>query len=398
MQWKRWLFVMVGLFVLVNSCLIFFDSEARVERKSNVSEWTEISQRYMEETLTERAMMTASEQRVYFDKRRGEFEEFFVEKSDSVSVGDPLYAYQVTDYAETERRLSSEISQLNDEISRIEDLIQEMEFYTIPENSSESSFSVNDGEYEIDLPSTEPIESEYQKEQFITELERDLAVREAKRDSAENQLDELESTGETITVTSPYEGVVEEISPSLGDPLVTILGDEKVAMAKLSDDQQKQVEQGMATRVNDVVDGEVARVNDVPETFDGDKPARYALNATLNGNADRLLLGEKVELDVILDASENASVVREDHLVDTQLPVITGEGGVSLVDVRTGIHMDGWIEIADMPPGIHYATEPEERFRHQTPLTTRFDAGEMAWLDMFDFAKQTPLLKGLLYR
>src|SRR5699024_5167889 len=71
-------------------------------------------------------------------------------------------------------------------------------------------------------------QAELIKEQYITEKEKELAQKEAELNSVESQLSELTSTGETVTVESPFEGIVTDVSETLEDPLLTIQSDDLI--------------------------------------------------------------------------------------------------------------------------------------------------------------------------
>src|SRR5699024_8692560 len=80
------------------------------------------------------------------------------------------------------------------------------------------------------------------KKQYITEKEKELAQKEAEQTSVETQLSELTATGQTVTVESPYDGVVTNISETLEDPLITVQSAELVVKGELKEQDHSKVE------------------------------------------------------------------------------------------------------------------------------------------------------------
>ncbi|WP_017187476.1 efflux RND transporter periplasmic adaptor subunit [Alkalibacillus haloalkaliphilus] len=395
---KKRLLTFIGLFIVTNVCLIFFDQHENVERVSNISDWTTVDLRDMEEVLGQKGMVTGEKHHVYFDQSRGEFSEMLVQDSMEVSTGDPLYTYNVSDYTQESNRLNQEVARLTDEINSIEMLITQLENYPIEETSYDTSVFIEDDEVSVDISHVENIETEFQKVQFIMEMEHEVSIRQANLDSVEAQLSELESTGETVTVTSPYDGIVHSVSAELDDPLITILNREWYVEAALSESEQKQVEEGMEVRMNGEENGEVSHVSPVASELDLNKPSQYTMNVQFEDEGE-LIPGEKVHFDVILEKSEATSVIREEHLVgESGLWAMTDTGKLHYLDVSTGIQMEHWLEVEDIPEGTHISTSPKERFHDGTEVTTRLNLSEVSWFELLDVAKREPVIKGMLFR
>ena len=203
---KRLILIMMILFIAVNFLLVFLDDEGKVERTSYVNEWTKSFEKDMTEKLFKPGVLrTVGEEHVYFDKQLGSFQEFLVEEGEQVNAGDALYTYLVHDYYEMETNLMNQADQIQGEISAIEQAISQMEMYQIPsdEIGSPHAVSITEELIEVEYPQTS-IEADLLKEQFLVEQELELSQKNAQLQTINNQLAELRTSGDSLTLESPY--------------------------------------------------------------------------------------------------------------------------------------------------------------------------------------------------
>src|SRR5699024_8732182 len=220
MRRKKLILTVVLLFIGINSFLVYVDNKDRVPRLSYIKDWTETFQKDMYETIeTAGVLSTVEEKNVYFDQDKGTFAEFLVEEDTAVNIGDDLFTYQVNHYAETMADLEREQEKLTGEIQAIEAALDSIAAYTIPETDMNTEFE--DENSSLDMTSRS-VDAHYMKEQYITEKETELMQKEAELQSVQAQISELETTGETITVESPYQGQVTAVSETLTNPVITI--------------------------------------------------------------------------------------------------------------------------------------------------------------------------------
>ncbi|KAB8129186.1 HlyD family efflux transporter periplasmic adaptor subunit [Gracilibacillus oryzae] len=377
-------------FILINIVLLIVD-DGKIDRISHVKEWTEPITMDMKEQMEKDAIISGRENPLYFDKTVGSFQQFLVEEGDRVNVSDPLYTYMVNDFHTTWQNISNNIEMLDQEISSLESIIMEMESYTIPStnSSSSSTFSVDNTEYELNLPDdqTASIQSELQKQQFILEKEKELAEKNAERDRLENQLVELETTGDTITITSPYEGVVSHLAYSLEDPFLTIMDDSLYVEAELMEEERQQVTEGMDAEIlmeetGEVWEGSVTKVHEAPESLSVNKHSIYPVDIEFNEDQtlEEVLPGYHVDLNITLKESLSAVVVEEEQIDEYSVWIMQSNGIMERQLIEQGIKSDDFVEVVTgLSEEQVIAYGDFSQFRNLTPFTTPLDLDKVTW-------------------
>lgn len=443
---------LASLFVLTNILLIYIDKEQKVEKTSHIKKWTKMMEKDMYESVdTEGVLDFSDESHVYFDDRLGKFQSFLVEEGQHISVGEALYTYEISNYYETASQLEGEIEKLRDEIKAIETAISKMKSYQIPKSSAPPpqknsvppvEKEVNDdsdlrGEsvvsrFEEDMNHAQDSgQAELIKEQYITEKEKELAQKEAERNSVESQLSELMSMGDTITVESPYEGIVTSISEALEDPLLTVQSDELIVKSELTEQEHLEVEPEQSVYItmmqsDKAEEGVIEEVSHIPDEINLKGESRYPFTVTLveeevqnqeqglgqnqeqeqgqgqnpeqseeqgqgqgseqnqeQGQSQDQMLEEEREtlfpgyhanLEIVTKESPGATVVNKDDLDGNAIWVMTPSGTIVKNPVETGIQMGSIIEItagAGMDDWI--AVEPKDRLTSHSPFITSLD-------------------------
>ncbi|MBU5468060.1 efflux RND transporter periplasmic adaptor subunit [Virgibacillus sp. MSJ-26] len=296
--------VLAVLFVLTNVLLIYIDKEQKVAKTSHIKEWTEVTEQDMYESVDTTGVLDFSEESfIYFDDSLGEFQSFMIEEGQQVHAGEDLYSYEVRNYYETAAQLEGEMEKLDGEITAIEAAITKMESYQIPSSTSSApaqanSLSSMDDDTDEDENSMiksfleemtqvqDTGQAELIKEQYITEKEKELAQKEAEQTSVETQLSELTATGETVTVESPYDGVVTNISETLEDPLITVQSAELVVKGELKEQDHSKVEPEQTVYItmaeNDSKEeGLIEEVDEIPDEISLKGKSKYPFIATL---------------------------------------------------------------------------------------------------------------------
>src|SRR5690625_5255931 len=116
-RWRRIIQLGIVVFIGVNFLLVYADGEDRVARISYIKDWSIAFQADMREELhTPVVFGYENEEHIYFDTSEGSFQEFLVEEEEEISVGTPLFSYQVDNYYEAEADLLQEIEKINGEI------------------------------------------------------------------------------------------------------------------------------------------------------------------------------------------------------------------------------------------------------------------------------------------
>src|SRR5699024_2626313 len=392
---------------------------------------------------------------IYFDDSLGEFQSFMIEEGQQVHAGEDLYSYEVRNYYETAAQLEGEMEKLDGEITAIEAAITKMESYQIPSSTSSAptqanSLSSMDDDTDEDENSMiksfleemnqvqDTGQAELIKEQYITEKEKELAQKEAELNSVESQLSELTSTGETVTVESPFEGIVTDVSETLEDPLLTIQSDDLIIKGDLTEKEHLDVEHEQPvyitmTQSGVEEEGQIEEVSQIPKEINLKGHSKYPFIVTLldeeadgedqdteqgdldedqdqdqetdqsqsqdqetdkesgEDQSDDLDINESTQeeeeihfpgyhanLEIITKESPNASVVNKTNLDGQAIWMLTANGEVINNSVKTGIEMESIIEITEgAETGDWIAIEPKDRFTSHSPFITSLDIKEL---------------------
>ncbi|GAB3795624.1 efflux RND transporter periplasmic adaptor subunit [Virgibacillus kimchii] len=393
---RRVIQVAIAVFVAVNFMLVFADEEARVERISYIKEWSDAFTADVREQLHTDVVFAYDEvEHIYFDTSAGSFQEFLVEEEDEITAGDPLFSYQVDNYYEAEADLMQEMEKINGEIAAIEQAIMEMNAFQIPESIPPAgpapSFQMTEQEINIEFPQ-DPIEAQLMKEQFIIEKEHELTQKQAASQSVQNQLTELQTTGDTITVESPYAGKVKDIATDLSDPIVTIESMALEAQGALTEVERTEVEEGFravveVTNVQTFIDGTVSNLNDYPEPASHEGESIYAFQIAFEEEVqpemEDLLPGYQGEASITLDESIGATVVFDHVLSEGAVWKMTDSGRLLRQPVETGILMDSMLEITTgVQPEELIAEERMNQFRDGAAFITPLKLTRSTWREV----------------
>ncbi|RWZ52276.1 efflux RND transporter periplasmic adaptor subunit [Halobacillus fulvus] len=388
MKKKRYKGRILGLliiaFIATNALLIYIDEDGYVERKSYVEQWSQAFTYDLFETLEKRAVFTTEESNpVYFDDQKGAFKEFLVSEGDNVTQGDDLYTYEVIDYEAQQNQLESEIDRLESEVEAIEDFIIELELYSPPVEESNSSNSFFDDE--PDAP--ENAEVDFLQEQQIAEQEAELAQKEAMLAMVEDQLDQLEDDGQEITITSPYDGTVTDISETLEAPLLTLKSTNLQLEGTLDEEERKSVEVDM--RVRGTVEeedweitGSLSSIHTFPDETGAYRSSRYPFEVALEPTEHPVLPGYHVDLEIIQAESLQTTSALSSVLVgeeDLYAWVMNEEGQLERREIETGLVENGVTEVVNgLGPGEWLADEPKDEFRQDATFIT-----PIQWHDVY---------------
>ncbi|MCP3029260.1 efflux RND transporter periplasmic adaptor subunit [Halobacillus sp. A5] len=411
---KKWIAAGVFLFIVCNSLLLYFDKEKAVERKSFVHNWSGTFTDDVVESIDVRGVFASNEDApVYFDDNTGAFQEFFVEVGDEVSEGDELYAYEVLDFENQVSDLELEAAKIEEEITAIDTYLTELESYTIEEGSDDSfegfdspfpsdesdedEDSEENGEDNDNEEST--AEAELIQEEAINDKEKERAQKEAELAMVNDQLDQLTTTGQTITVRSTFEGVVRDLSEDLSTPILTLSSTELVVEGEVNEEDRKLIEEEMRTEVTveDIEDGEVTLPGAIAEldTFsketDVQKASRYPFEITLTEENEEIRPGYHTDVEVITDEAADAVAAYEDVLITGEHLYaweMTAAGVLERKEIETGLEEEGVVEITDgLENQVKLADEPEGQFRTLTPFITPIDLSHVKEDELFDGSK-----------
>ncbi|SDJ68295.1 efflux RND transporter periplasmic adaptor subunit [Salimicrobium halophilum] len=398
---RRIVGVSIILFITLNGLLVYFDQKNRVTQKSYIEEWSQsFTGDIFERLETEGVFASSDKNNVYFDHDRGSFREFLVEEGDAVNEGDDLYTYKVLNYASREAELESEIDRLEEDVDALEEYIDEIEDYDIPEPDTD----IEDEDYDHPTPSSY-VEAEFEQEEKVAEKEMELAQKEAELAMVEDQLDQLEDEGETITVTSAFDGTVTDISESLEDPVLTLQSTELLLRGNLSEEERKQVEEEMTTIAeipedDIVVSGEISTLHEFPEETNLHLTSSYPFEADVTTDDEEILPGYHAEVDIITDESIDTTIALDKALISDEnlyAWVMNEEGLLERRSIATALKEKNLIEVTEgLESGEWLAVEEEDEFRNNAPFLTPLDTENLDVSRLFALESETMITYGLL--
>lgn len=414
--------MLIMVFIGVNFLLVYLDDEGKIERTAYISKWSESFEADMAEKMYKEGVLTAAgEEQVYFDEKLGTFQEFLVDEGSMVNAGDSLYTYTVDNYYEAEADLRAESGQISGEIAAIETAISQMEMYFVPMNMTEtpSAFTLTEDQLEVEFPQTS-IEADLLKEQYLVEKEKELSQKRAQLAAVEAQLTELQASGDTITVQSPYAGRISNLNETLDHPVITIEETDLVAIGELTEQERKQMQEGLAAEVevqemSTQLEGAVQEVGEKPASIKVDGESMYPFTISFTetndsetdeaeagesadpeetesldeiGSTDemantegtdeteKLLPGYHADLAITMEESPGATVLYEEAVFADSVWKMTGEGKLVEQGIETGLMVDSMVEIVEgVEVGDWVAVEPPSLFHHEanfiTPLRWR---------------------------
>ncbi|MCG1027057.1 efflux RND transporter periplasmic adaptor subunit [Virgibacillus halodenitrificans] len=404
MRRRRFILAGIIIFIGVNYLLLSLDKEHKVDRLAYVSEWLPAFQTDMKEEVNKPGVLAPiQENHLYFSEETGEFQEFLMEEGAEVQVGDPLYTYRVTNYYETIAALEQQQRKLNGEVQAVEGAISEMNHYQIPRSTQgTANADTEQPTIQIELPEN-PVEAAMMKDQYLIEKKKELAAKEAELSSIEAQLNELESTGDSITVESPYEGLVTEVSAALEAPLVTIAGKQLQAEGELTEQERSRIAEGLPVHIQVdemamALQGTLEKIQKTPENVSIEGKSIYPFSVAIeededkeaeqqesqenkveqeeageesNDTTEELLPGYHVNLSIITDESKDATVLFEKNLHAGAVWKMNANGKLMKQKVETGLYMASMVEITKgFKAGEWAAAERKSQFRHQAIFIT----------------------------
>lgn len=412
---KRLQIVAVVLFIGVNIFLVYSDDGGKVDRITYISDWTAVFQSNLEKKLhTTGVLAPAQENHVYFDPSTGDFEAFAVKEGSSVQAGDALFSYKVARYEEAMSKLLEQRTQLEEEIAAVEQAITQMTALQIPDvNEADAGLKRIEEVLKITIP-RDPIQAKLVKQQYLLEKEKEVAQKQAALASVNRQLAELKETGDTVTVKSPYTGVITQLSEQLNNPIITVASPELHVTGELTEQERVYVKKDLSADIevaelNKSLTGTVREVSDIPKEKANVKTSSiYPFIIELKepneqnsagGGVDEtkkneqnkkprdkktpgqeqlqsvtereLLPGYHVNIDIITATAEQAPVLNKAAIFHKEAWKMTESGTIIRQQLTTGVEEGDQIEIASgLDIGDKVALQPESQLRSQAAFIT----------------------------
>lgn len=387
---KHILWISITVFIVVNFVLVLFDKEEKIDRVSFVHSWTNSHEADLVEMLYKPGVIdVAGEEHIYFDTTSGVFQEFMVQEGDVVTSGDPLFSYEVQSYYETEVNLNQQVSQVEGEIAAIQSAITQMEMFQIPEGATgtPSDVTINEEELEIKFPQN-TVEAELLRQQYLIEKENELSQKTAELQSLEAQLMELQSSGNVITVNSPFDGRISEVKDSLEDPVITIQDTTLQVDGEFTEEERTKVEAGFAAQmeVNELpiaLEGTISEVSEHPTEVGIESTSVYPFSVSIaEGDPevlDALLPGYHIEVGIIMEEALGATTLFENSIFTNHVWKMHTNGQLMKSTIETGLHVDEQVEVIQgVEIGEVVADQPSSQFRHEATFITPIQVKELS--------------------
>ncbi|MCR2821408.1 efflux RND transporter periplasmic adaptor subunit [Lederbergia panacisoli] len=342
-SWHQVLVVLVIILVLAVNLVLLEKKGSKVERLNFISSWEEVKAGDLVKTLRTEGVVAPSERHPVFVDPNVTFKEFLVEKGERVENGTPLFEYATEDLDEQIALLDAEIARLEKEKKSIETFVSDMERTksALPRQRSNVQ-PVFGGDPESDAVSETMVKVEAARQvredaaeiravdRLVSERELDLEKVDLEIQKYEEQRDLVESGRSGLTILSSVDGIVEDISFELNNPVITIVSEDLFVEGQLNEQEVATVEEGMRVDVHSdlfvgELTGEIGSVSELPlEQATVERASFYPFNVILDvdeavdedddvgedddGEEVDDGVGENVDDDVDDDISENADV------------------------------------------------------------------------------------------
>ncbi|KUP05108.1 hypothetical protein Q73_13580 [Bacillus coahuilensis m2-6] len=425
-------------FVLLNAGLIARDDSSS-QRTTYAVNWSQVKEGDVQKVLQKDGLVTYGEEHhLLFDQNFGSISAFLVKEGDTVSIGTSLFEYTATDYEARIEFLDVELERVEEEIDGIDDYIDELESIErgVPSVRSTSTTSTSDSE-NVDYSEGSKLEIQYNLKADIAEQEFKKEQLQAQEEAYEEEKRALEARMSSLTVNSDVEGIVETISYTLENPVITIVSaDVPRIIGNLTEDEMLQVATGMKSRIqspslSENFLGYVDEISPLPEGEPKlEKDSLYEFNVLLNeeeeeeldeeseaddtitqdeelvdstiGNpTDTLLPGFKVKIDVVTDEVLGSPVVLQESVVTTggkhYVWILSGNGTAEKREVELGLEVGGRVAVLS---GIRqdeaYFADPSVVTKSDSEVVTPLKPSYLKWDELKDTGRGTVLKHVLL--
>jgi HlyD family secretion protein len=404
--------------VLLNIGLLFWDDEGRIGRTNFIQDWEQVMAQDVEQTLSAPAVLASADKiPVYLQAGSGSLSEMLVDKGDAVEEGDELFTYQVNNYPKTHQELSTSITTLEEQAAAVEQAMNQIdetdatvgalpEDITIPESfeNVDVENEENAGAEAISEALQQATEEQTAQiqEHYRISLEKELAEKQATLSATEDQLAELEATGEYVTVTSPASGTINDIAEPGEAKVMTIDSSDLIISGELEETERKLVQSGMTVKAavaddGPVLEGEITELADQPKSIK-DKTSLYTFEASYQSDeeqADKLVAGYHLKTDILLAYASQAPAVKPDQIKNGKVWTMAN-GQAFTTQVKVGAKNDKQAAITSgIEPGTMIPAQPDDYYENE-PFVTPWKPQQINWSDFRESFTSYEFLLGLL--
>lgn len=379
-RWVKFICTLMSIaFIGVNIYLI-----ESADRLNYVSDWGQISNGNLVKIISTEGVITPTETYQIFIDKKAEFSQFFVQKGDKVESGTPLFEYAASNIDLQTNLLNSEIANLLSAKNSMDTLINDLE-----NMKSDLSYHVP-GLYggSMDDMYGEPV-IEDNNEELILSLDRAIAEKEFEKEKIDHEIRKYEEQREAIesgrnglTVTSPYTGIVENISFELDNPVISIISESQHIEGRLFEEQMNKVQEGMKANIRSnqfegVIASNINKIEELPlNKPDIDNQSMYRFTADLNNHDHKLYVGYHVQADIVIDEALNVPVVPVQSVVQAgnknYLWILNDYGMIEKRSIQTGLEIGKRQEIKSGAELDEYYVVDQQEVNYEAPFITPY--------------------------
>ncbi|MBS4204757.1 efflux RND transporter periplasmic adaptor subunit [Lederbergia citrea] len=437
--WIQLLSVIAAIaFICVNLFLIEKE-ESKADRINYISSWKPLQTGNLIESFPAEGIIVPSEKHRIFIDKNAEFQEFLVEKGDKVESGTPLFEYASDHLDGQTALLDAEIDSLTEQKDSIDTFIENMEKMKSSLSPIHISYVEDDWGYEYD--NDYDYDSDYVPD-YHTETDREADIAREKRQEAaairelklsldraiaekelekekvdqeiqkyEDQREAIESGRSGLTVIASVDGIVEDISFELDNPVMTIVSEDPIVEGRLLEEQIAKVEEGMQVNITSnmfkgQIIGDISKVDELPISDPSiDQASLYQFTATLGDHDKDLYVGYHVKTDIVTATAMKVPVLHEKSILQETgkdyMWVLTDQGVVRKRKIGTGLKVGKRVEVTSGGKLGEYYVVDQQEVQGQAPFITPFKVNKSlveTWNETNSRKKLKYILIGVLQR
>jgi HlyD family secretion protein len=293
-RWKRYIFLVIVLFICANFYMLF-NEHSKIPKSVYVNERIKPEKTTIKETVRTDGFTAPAERKfVYYDPQLGAIDEILVTKGQEVQAGTPLIRYADADVDREIQRIALKKEQLN---AQIEQLAKDIDRYTTLSSSAEED------------------SMKMQWEEKAREAEREKTLLEWQMKECEEQQNELTEKKDELVVKSKTAGIVEEISYDKSKPLITIASPSAIVRGKAKEGTIEKLAVGQAAVVRvpsgkESFAGTIADIGKFPlKEASFQAKSEYPFTVQLNEQPKQLPFGYHVNVTVVTKEKNGAITV-----------------------------------------------------------------------------------------
>lgn len=380
-KWRKLIFISLPLLFIAANLFLIVKKESNIARMENIDFWRNVQVGHLQDTLLTKGVVIPEEDyHIYFDRRNGLFNQFYVNEGEAVSNGSKLFEYTPYNNEKEIEMLEREITELENKTNSVESVIDQLENLLDQATSEQEETDERNSIYSI------------QANIYEKELERDKYTHEA--NTLQEQIQALKAGSAPLTLESEFDGYVKKINYDLSDPIITISSRLPSVQGVLDEFEVRKVETGMNASILGLspkksVEGIVTEVEALPNHDPHlSKKSQYTFYIQPADESEELFLGNHVQVEILLREAEAALIVPEKSIKrvkdNSYVYILTPAGTIEERLVDSGINKNNKVEIVSgmNKENVIVSNAKEIKFGAESPFTTPLKWNEIEKKDL----------------